>query len=192
MRRNYYLILVAFCFLIPNGMAQSRHSYRIGEVASDFKLKNVDGSIVSLSSFSEAKGFVVIFKGNECPFDKAYEQRIKSIFHKYSDKGCTFLSINSNNSSTPLKATGSNLLFPHLKDEGCVISKKFGVIRTPHVFLLNSDYKVLYSGAIDGSVFEQENIKVHYLENALDAFLNGKNIMEPITKAVGCAIPESN
>lgn len=189
---NFYLILAAFYFSIPNVLAQSRHGYRIGETASDFKLKNVVGSIVSLSSFPEAKGFVVIFNGDGCPFDKAYEQRVKSMYKKYSDKGCAFLSITSDHSSPAIKATEANLLFPHLRDDEGIISRKFGVIRTPHVFLLNPEYKVLYSGTIDDSVFEEENIKVHYLENALDAFLSGKNISEPITKPVGCAILYQN
>ena len=106
---NFYLILAAFYFSIPNVLAQSRHGYRIGETASDFKLKNVVGSIVSLSSFPEAKGFVIIFNGDGCPFDKAYEQRIKSMYKKYSDKGCAFLSITSDHSSPAIKATEANL-----------------------------------------------------------------------------------
>ena len=36
--------------------------YEIGDIASDFSLKNIDGNMVSLSDYKESKGFVIIFK----------------------------------------------------------------------------------------------------------------------------------
>ena len=45
--------------------------YNIGDVATDFKLKNVDDKFVSLSDYKNAKGFIVVFTCNHCPYAKA-------------------------------------------------------------------------------------------------------------------------
>lgn len=53
--------------------------YDIGDIATDFKLKNIDGNMVSLSDYKEAKGFIVIFTCNTCPYAVAYEDRIVAL-----------------------------------------------------------------------------------------------------------------
>ena len=42
--------------------------YKVGDRATDFKLKNVDEKIVSLADYKDAKGFIVVFTCNHCPF----------------------------------------------------------------------------------------------------------------------------
>jgi len=71
--------------------------YNLGEVAADFNLKNVDGSMVSLASIENAKGYVVTFTCNECPFAKLYEDRLIDLHNKYASKGYSVIAINSNN-----------------------------------------------------------------------------------------------
>jgi cytochrome oxidase Cu insertion factor (SCO1/SenC/PrrC family) len=48
----------------------SKKGYEVGDEATDFKLKNIDGKMVSLSDFKSAKGFIVIFTCNHCPYAK--------------------------------------------------------------------------------------------------------------------------
>jgi peroxiredoxin len=50
--------------------------YKVGDVVTDFTLKNIDGKMVSLANYKKAKGFIVVFTCNHCPFAKAYEDRI--------------------------------------------------------------------------------------------------------------------
>ena len=63
---------IAFFSFTPPG-------YKVGDQADDFKLKNTDGRMISMADFPEAKGFIVIFTCNHCPYAKAYEQRIMDL-----------------------------------------------------------------------------------------------------------------
>ena len=81
------LLTLSFLFLsIPNDSVPG-DGYQIGDVATDFSLPNVDGKMVSLSDFADAKGFIVIFTCNTCPYSVAYEDRIIALDNKYSVKG---------------------------------------------------------------------------------------------------------
>ena len=71
--------------------------YSVGEYATDFKLKNIDGKTVSLSDYSNAKGFLVIFTCNSCPYAVAYEDRIIALDKKYKEMGVPVIAINPNN-----------------------------------------------------------------------------------------------
>ena len=53
--------------------------YEVGDTATDFKLKNVDGKIVSLADYKDAKGFIVVFDCNTCPYSRAYDDRVKAL-----------------------------------------------------------------------------------------------------------------
>jgi glutathione peroxidase-family protein len=70
--------------------------YKVGDRAADFKLRNVDGRYVSLSDFPSAKGFMVIFTCNHCPYAQAYQDRIIAIDKAYKSKGYPVIAINSN------------------------------------------------------------------------------------------------
>src|SRR5262245_46516103 len=70
--------------------------YAVGSMAKDFKLKNVDGKNVSLSDYKTAKGFIVVFTCNHCPYAQAYEQRIIELHKKYNVAGYPVIAINPN------------------------------------------------------------------------------------------------
>src|SRR5205085_1701051 len=60
---------------------------KVGSNAPDFKLKNVDDKMVSLADYKDAKGFIIVFTCNHCPFSKKYEDRINALNKKYASKG---------------------------------------------------------------------------------------------------------
>ena len=59
-------------------------------------MKNIDNSFVSLNSFKEAKGFIIIFTCNHCPFAKAYEDRIITLDNMFKPQGYPVIAINPN------------------------------------------------------------------------------------------------
>ncbi|WP_238988438.1 thioredoxin family protein [Aureibaculum marinum] len=170
--------------------------YNIGEVATDFNLKNVDGSMVSLASINDAKGYIVTFTCNECPFAKLYEDRLIELHNTYASKGYPVIAINPNSQvggkesyeSMQQRAKDKNFPFAYLVDEGQKIYPQYGAVRTPHVFLLDKERKVQYIGTIDDNARSPENVKVKYLENAIKALENGEQPNPNITKAIGCPI----
>ena len=174
--------------------------YKVGDKAMDFKLKNIDGKMLSLADYKDAKGFIVVFTCNHCPFAKAYEDRIIALDAKYKSKGYPVIAINPNDPNAVQeddfktmqdRAKAKNYSFPYLVDETQNIAKTYGATRTPHVFVLQkngSDYTVQYIGAIDDNSDDPSAVKVKYVENAVDALLAGKPVPTNSTKAIGCGI----
>ena len=174
--------------------------YKVGDVATDFTLKNTDGKMVSLKDFKSAKGFIVIFTCNHCPFAKAYENRIIALDKKYSGQGYPVIAINPNNpakqsqdsfENMKVRAKEKGFTFPYLFDEGQKIFPQYGATKTPHVYLLQKTDKgniVKYIGAIDDNYDDESAVKVKYVENAVDALLQNKEISIKETKAIGCSI----
>jgi peroxiredoxin len=178
--------------------------YKVGDKAKDFKLKNIDGKYVSLTDFDKAKGFIVVFTCNTCPFAVAYEDRIVALNNKYAAKGYPVIAINPNDvtkqpddsfESMKKRAKQKNFTFPYLYDETQDIAKLYGASKTPHVYILSksgADLVVEYIGAIDDNSYKPEEVKNKYAENALDELLQGKKISQTSTKAIGCTIKWKN
>ncbi len=178
----------------------SAQGVKVGDNAPEFKLKNVDGKFVSFAEFPEAKGFIVIFTCNHCPFSVAYEDRIIALDKKYKIKGYPVIAINPNDpelvpadgfKEMQQRSTDKGFTFPYLFDEGQKVYPKYGATRTPHVFLVNKQdksLKIAYIGAIDDNSQDADAVKEHYLENALNALLEGKTPQPDFTKAIGCTI----
>lgn len=174
--------------------------YEVGDKASDFSLKNIDNKMVSMADFDDAKGFIVIFTCNHCPYSKKYEDRIIALDEKYKDKGFPVIAINPNDpeiqpeDSFPMmqkRAEEKGFTFPYLFDETQDYAKKYGATRTPHVYILSKEKDnliVKYIGAIDNNVKNADNADEKYVEEAVDAILEGNDPEVDYTKAVGCTI----
>ncbi|MFI0430953.1 thioredoxin family protein [Mariniflexile sp. HMF6888] len=174
--------------------------YKIGDVAEDFSLKNIDGKMVSLSDYKKAKGFIVIFTCNTCPYAVAYEDRIIALDKKYAPKGYPVISIMPNNVSIKQgdnleamkqRASEKGFTFPYLIDEEQKVFPKFGATKTPHMFVLQKTEKgnvVKYIGAIDDNYKDASAVSTKYVEKAVEALLQGKEVEQTETKAIGCTI----
>lgn len=174
--------------------------YKVGDVATDFSLRNIDGKMVSMSDFEDAKGFIVIFTCNECPYSKMYEDRIIQLDKKYKTQGYPVIAINPNDPAASPgdgfegmveRAASKGFTFPYLFDEGQKVYPKFGAKRTPHVYILNKekdDLIVSYIGAIDNNARSAKKADKFYVADAVDALLAGKEIEKTTTKAIGCSI----
>ncbi|AOW16037.1 thioredoxin family protein [Polaribacter vadi] len=172
--------------------------YAVGDTISDFKLKNVDGDFLSLSDYDDAKGFIIIFTCNTCPYSVANEDRIIALNDKYEDSGYPVIAINPNNpiadpgesmEKMKIRSDEKGFNFPYLLDEGQKVYPRFGATKTPHVFIVTkNDMKVQYIGAIDNSSRDEDAVTEKYVENAVDALLNNKKIEKTTTVAIGCSI----
>ena len=200
------IIIAASAFAVNNvfegGEASnsSENGYDIGDVATDFKLKNIDGNQVSLSDYSTAKGFIVVFTTNHCPYAKAYENRIVALDKKYKTKGYPVIAINPNNpdkneqdsfENMQIRAKQKGFTFPYLLDEGQKIYPQYGATKTPHVYILekeNNELIVKYIGAIDDNYQDVNAVEEKFVENAVDELLAGEEVSVKTTKAIGCSI----
>jgi peroxiredoxin len=174
--------------------------YQVGDLASDFNLKNVDGKNISLASHKNAKGYIVVFTCNTCPVSKAYEARIEALNKMYAAKGYPVVAVNTNDpvaspgdtyAKMQERAKEKNFSFAYLEDPDHVYTKKYGAMRTPHVFILQKTGKgneVAYIGAIDNDQQEANPQRDNYVQNAVNQLLKGEKPSVTSTKAIGCTI----
>jgi peroxiredoxin len=167
---------------------------------SDFTLRNVDGKNVSLKDYPKAKGFIIVFTCNHCPFAKLYPPRLNELNTKYKQLGVPLLAISSTDidvyesDSYPnmvAKAKAEKFNFPYLHDITQAVAKDFNAQKTPHAFVIWKDqdkWLVKYNGAIDDNGAEPDKVTQHYVVDAVDALLNGKEVKVKETKSIGCQI----
>ena len=193
--------ILAFAVLIL--MAASRPitpNYGVGDTVSDFKLKNVDGRMVSLMDYKKSKGVLVIFDCNTCPYSRKYNDRIIALNDKYASLGFPVITINPND---PEQSEGDSFdemvalakekkyKFPYLVDESQEVARTFGATNTPHAFVLKNEgnsFKVAYIGAIDDNAKDASAVSKKYVEEAVDALIANKPVPFSKTKAIGCGI----
>lgn len=196
-----YSAIPVVSFLLMTSAKSSDSGYKVGDNAHDFSLKNIDGSMVSLSKYSKAtKGAIVIFTCNHCPVAQAYQDRIIALNNKYESKGYPVIAINSNDADVvtadsydnmKIRAKEKGFNFPYLYDQTQEIATTYGAARTPHVFVVQKEggvFKVKYIGAIDDNKDDASAVKHKYVETAVDELLAGKTVSKDFTKAIGCGI----
>lgn len=174
--------------------------YKVGDTAIDFKLKNVNEKTLALADMPSAKGYIVIFTCNHCPYAQAYEQRIIDLDKKYSAKGYPVIAINPNDpkvqpedsfAEMQKRARQKKYSFPYLFDSTQDIAKAYGATRTPQVYLLRKTAEgnvVEYIGAIDNNTEDGSKADQKYVEIAVDALLAGRKPETTYTRAIGCTI----
>jgi peroxiredoxin len=174
--------------------------YQYGSQAVGFSLLNIDSNMVSTDDYPNAKGFVVVFTCNHCPYAKAYEERLVTLNDYTTNLGYPILAINPNNPKTypsddfnhmVKRASEKGFNFPYLVDEGQKIYPVYGATKTPHVYLLNKENNKLmvrYIGAIDDNYEDAGSVTKKYVEEAVSALSEGHEVEIKQTKAIGCSI----
>lgn len=193
------IILIPFLLVVVSVVAQNK-GYKINEKVTDFSLKNIDGEMVSLNSDKNAKGYIVVFTCNHCPYAKLYEDRIIALDKKYRSKNYPVLAINPNDvkkqpddsyEKMQERAKEKGFTFPYVLDESQEVAKAFGATRTPHVYILQkegADFVLKYIGAIDDNPQNANDVEEKFVENALEALISNKKDFKKETRAIGCTI----
>ncbi|MBN2594638.1 MAG: redoxin domain-containing protein [Sedimentisphaerales bacterium] len=165
--------------------------------APDFKLKNYDGKEVNLADY---KGKIVVLEwiNQECPFVKYHHEKkstMKDLAARYKDKNVVWLAIDSTNHQKPEKnkeyAEKNKILYPILDDRSGTVGKAYKATNTPHIFIINTEGNIAYSGAVDnaplGKVPENKEL-VNYVDKALEELTSGKTVSIAKTKSYGCTV----
>jgi len=178
----------------------------IGASAPDFTLPGIDGRNHSLQDYADARILVIIFTANHCKTAQAYEGRIIQLVRDYKDKGVAVVGIAPNDPKAvslselvysdlgdsfeelKIRARERGFNFPCLYDgDSQKVSRAYGPVSTPHVFIFDEARKLRYAGRVDDS----ENIGAvtrQDARNALDALLAGKAVPVEKTRTFGCSI----
>jgi thioredoxin-related protein len=163
---------------------------------ADVKMKDVSGKTVSLAENKTAKGLLVIFSCNTCPYVKLSEKRIKEYSDYCLSNGIGCVIINSNEAQrTEADSfdemskyyTAQALKCAYVVDEKSAVADAFGATRTPQCFLFNAK-GLVYKGAIDDNVKDAAAVKAPYLKDALASVAKGETPKMQETKSIGCTI----
>ncbi|MEP0774112.1 MAG: thioredoxin family protein [Acidobacteriota bacterium] len=165
--------------------------------ATDVKMKDVSGRMVSIADVRGERGTLVMFSCNACPWVKAWETRIAELGNRAPEMGIGVIVINPNDPAKVAedsyevmqeRARERGFKFPYVVDDTSGVARAFGATRTPEVFLFDAAGKLVYHGAIDDNAREPEKVEKHYLADALRAVAAGQPIPVAETKALGCTI----
>ena len=180
------LSLLVFAFT-SNGDGSLKNISKV----ENFTLKDYKGKSHSLSDYKNSKAIVLMFISTKCPVSNSYNEKMKELYDYYNSKNIAFIGINSNKTESidDIKehAQDHNFNFTILKDWNNVIANKLDAQVTPEIYVLNSDFDVLYHGRIDDARGAGP-AKNRDLKNALDKILSGKKVAVERTRAMGCTI----
>jgi peroxiredoxin len=174
--------------------AQEKKGLEIGQLAPKWEnLEGVDGKRHSLADLKEAKAVLVVFTCNHCPVAQAYEDRLIDLHAKYRQRGVELVAINVNNLEADRlpamkeRAAQKGFKFAYLYDPSQAIGRAYGATVTPHAFVLDGQRKLAYMGAIDDDM-NAAKAETHYVRQALEAVLAGKQPEPAQTQPAGCGI----
>lgn len=169
----------------------------LGSHAPNFSLKGTDGKLYSLDSFKEAKGLVVFFTCNHCPYVIGSDEVTRQTADTFAKQGIAFVGINSNSARTYPEDSYPHMVerqlqhkFPwaYLHDPTQEIAIAYGALKTPHFFLFDQKRNLIYTGRAVDSPKDTSKMSVNDLENALNEFVQGKPITTPLTNPIGCNV----
>jgi peroxiredoxin len=171
---------------------------KLGTSAPDFKLRNVDGTLVGLSDFDDKPALLVMFICNHCPFVMHVADGIAQLARDYQARGVAIVGINSNDPTTHPGDSPEQMVheveqrgysFPYLFDETQDVAKAYGAACTPDFFLYDKERKLVYRGQLDPSRPGNDvPVSGSDLRAALDALLAGKPLPEKQIPSIGCNI----
>lgn len=167
----------------------------IGQPAPAFSLQDQNGKTVSLSDHA-GKVVVLEWFNEGCPYVQKFYNvgAMNDLAKRYQEKGVVWLAVNTAKSRTPadVKSVADKWSVDRsiLVDDGTV-AKAYGAKTTPHMFVIDKEGKLVYSGAIDNrpdpdskTIEGAEN----YVAAALDAVLAGSQVTKAETKPYGCSV----
>jgi thiol-disulfide isomerase/thioredoxin len=182
----------------------------IGAAAPDFDLPGVDGKRYTLASFAGAKVLVLVFTANHCPTAQAYEERIERLHAQYAGRGAQLVLVSPNDplavrldeegysdlgdslEDMKVRAKDRGWTFPYLYDgETQSMSRAYGPVATPHVFVFDAQRKLRFVGRMDDGE-NPARVTTHDARNAIEALLDGKPVPVETTKVFGCSVKWSD
>lgn len=132
----------------------------LGASAADFRLPGVDGRDHALADVAGARGTLVMFICNHCPYVRAVIDRIARDADALKAYGVGSVAISSNDaiaypddSFANMKrfAEQHHLPFPYLFDESQDVARAYGAVCTPDFFGFDAGLRLRYRGRLDDS-----------------------------------------
>jgi peroxiredoxin len=179
-------------------MAVAQTEIALGAAAPDFRLPATDGRSCALNDVAGAKGTVIVFICNHCPYVKAVIGRLVADARALMAEGVGFAAICSNDAASYPEdsfpkmgefAKKHDFPFPYLHDETQDIARAYGAVCTPDFFGFDRDLKLRYRGRLDEgrTAPPPPNARRELLE-AMRAIAAGAPAPATHVPSIGCSI----
>ncbi len=164
---------------------------------ADVKMKDVNGSLISLKEAATQNGLLVMFSCNTCPYVIKNQGRTKAICNFAKEQGLGVIVLNSNEggrtngeSLAEMQAYANQQEYKwyYALDSDNLLADAFGANRTPECFLFNKNNKLVYHGAIDDSPADPSQVKRTHLKQAITEMMQGTEVSIKESRSVGCSI----
>ena len=171
-------------------------SLALGDPAPALELLDTEGEPHALPLPGQAPATVLAWTCNHCPYALAWHDRIQRVASDYGDRGVVFLQVNSNDAerypadsleAMRRRVAGGEFASPYLHDAEQEAARAYGALKTPDLFVLDADLRLVYRGAPDAD-HRDESLNASWLRGALDAVLEGERPHPAETEPVGCGI----
>lgn len=172
-------------------MQNENEKQKFGEPLGDFSLRKIGGGETSLGALMAGRrGAVVVFWSGVCSHCVRYDKYFNTFEQKHPELAFIVLAARQGESMESVQKTVADrkLKFPMVHDPGGVTAFQWFTQQTPRAFLMDSDRKLLYRGAIDNYKYPDDPEYVSYLEPAITQFLAGDPVVKSETASFGCAI----
>jgi peroxiredoxin len=170
----------------------------LGTPLPSFSLPDFNGRTVSDADFKGAKGLVVAFICNHCPFVRHIRQEFARFTKEYEAQGLRVVAIASNDviefpedgpEGMKQEAEEVGYNFPYLFDEKQKVAQAFRAACTPDFFLFDGDGRLAYRGQFDDSRPKKDvPVTGAELRAATDAVLAGQPAAATQRPSIGCNI----
>jgi peroxiredoxin len=171
----------------------------LGTQAPEFHLPDVvSGRTISLSSFTDRSGLLVMFICQHCPYVKHVQAELARLGNEYTDRGVGIVAISANNAERYPDDSPANLKimaetlgfrFPFCYDESQATAKAYTAACTPDFFLFDAQHRLVYRGQLDDSRPSLDKpVTGRDLRAALDRVLTGQPLDPDQIPSMGCNI----
>lgn len=144
---------------------------------------------------------VYFFIATTCPISQQYTKEIIRLKEQFKNQGLRIITVFPSNGKKSIKKeikkfnSTYELATPFIDDKHFKLTKKLKATITPEAFLISSNGKIIYHGAIDNWYYQlgknRINVTAHYLEDAIVEALQGKSITTSYAEPIGCFIEVS-
>lgn len=172
----------------------------LGAKAPDFELLGTDDvphTFFGQNSVRGARGTLLFFTCNHCPFVQNSEERMARIYGKCQPLNITMVGVHSNETIghpedtfdlVKKRAAERGFKWHSLWDRDQLVAKAYGAQRTPHFFLFDQDGHLVYSGRLDNSPRDASKAETHELADAIDDLAAGGSVRVAETAPIGCNV----
>ena len=177
-------------------MADTATTFAIGDAVPAFTLTDTEGNEHVVPAPEAPPATVLLETCNHCPYVVAWNPRLRQVAEDYLPRGVRFLAISSNDATAyPADSPERMAQFvrdqdwpiPYAYDESQDVARAIGAERTPHVFVLDGEQRLVYRGAPDAD-HQDPSQNAAWLRAALDAILEGRPVERAETPSRGCTV----